>query len=57
MAMVGDPITPAGRTRLATAIKGIGASDNKLMQAHTKADHHNPTSPMPPDQAPPHCSV
>ena len=57
MAMVGNPITPAGRTRLATAIKGIGASDNKLMQAHTKADHHNPTSPMPPDQAPPHCSV
>jgi hypothetical protein len=45
MAMLASPITPAGRTRLPTAIKGIGASDNKLMQAHTKADHHNPSGP------------
>ena len=25
--------------------KGIGATENKLIQAHTKADHHNPSSP------------
>jgi hypothetical protein len=30
---------------LIEALKGIGTADNKLMQAHTKADHHNPTSP------------
>jgi hypothetical protein len=30
---------------LIEALKGIGATDNKLMQAHTKADHHNPSSP------------
>ena len=29
---------------LIEALKGIGA-DNKLLQAHTKADHHNPSSP------------
>jgi hypothetical protein len=27
---------------LIEALKGIGATDNKLIQAHTKADHHNP---------------
>jgi hypothetical protein len=26
-------------------LKGIGATDNKLTQAHTKADQHNPSSP------------
>ena len=25
--------------------RGIGATDNKLLQAHTKADRHNPSSP------------
>jgi hypothetical protein len=30
---------------LIEALKGIGATDNKLLQAHTKADHHNPSSP------------
>jgi hypothetical protein len=30
---------------LIEARKGIGATDNKLLQAHTKADHHNPSSP------------
>ena len=30
---------------LIEALKGIGAADNKLIQAHTKADHHNPNSP------------
>jgi hypothetical protein len=25
------------------ALKGIGAADNKLIQARTKADHHNPS--------------
>ena len=30
---------------LIEALKGIGAADNKLIQAHTKADHHNPSSP------------
>jgi len=30
---------------LIEALNGIGTADNKLMQAHTKADHHNPTSP------------
>ena len=30
---------------LIEALKGIGATDNKLIQAHTKADHHNPCSP------------
>jgi hypothetical protein len=27
------------------ALKAIGIADNKLLQAHTKADHHNPSSP------------
>jgi hypothetical protein len=35
---------------LIDALKGIGAADNKLLQAHTQADHHNPTSPTAPDQ-------
>jgi hypothetical protein len=30
---------------LTEALKGIGAADNKLIQAHTKADHHNPSRP------------
>jgi hypothetical protein len=30
---------------LSEALTGIGAADNKLLQAHTKADHHNPSSP------------
>ena len=30
---------------LIEALKGIGATDNKLIQAHTKADHDNPSSP------------
>jgi hypothetical protein len=30
---------------LIEALKGIGVTDNKLPQAHTKADHHNPSSP------------
>jgi len=30
---------------LIEALKGIGATDNKLLQAHTKADNHNPSSP------------
>lgn len=30
---------------LIEALKGIGAADNKLLQADTKADHHNPSSP------------
>ena len=30
---------------LIEALKGIGATDNKLLQAHTKADHHNPSRP------------
>ena len=30
---------------LIEALKGIGGADNKLLQAHTKADHHNPSSP------------
>jgi hypothetical protein len=30
---------------LIEALKGIGTADNKLLQAHTKADHHNPSSP------------
>jgi hypothetical protein len=28
---------------LIEALKGIGAADNKLLQAHTKADHHEPS--------------
>ncbi len=27
------------------ALKGIGVADNKLLQAHSKADNHNPGSP------------
>jgi hypothetical protein len=27
------------------ALKGIGAAGNKLLQAHVKADRHNPSSP------------
>ena len=30
---------------LIDALKGIGVADNTLLQAHTKADHHNPRSP------------
>jgi hypothetical protein len=30
---------------LIEALKGIGIADNKLLQAHTKADCHNPSSP------------
>ena len=30
---------------LIEALKGIGAADNKLIQAHTKADLHNPSGP------------
>jgi hypothetical protein len=30
---------------LTEALKGIGAADNKLLQAHIKADDHNPGSP------------
>lgn len=30
---------------LIDALKGIGAADNKLLQAHTKADHHEPGGP------------
>ena len=30
---------------LIEALKGIGAADNKLLQAHTKADHHTPSGP------------
>jgi hypothetical protein len=30
---------------LTEALKGIGNADNKLLQAHTKSDHHNPGSP------------
>jgi hypothetical protein len=30
---------------LIEALKGIGAADNKLLQAHTKADHHEPGGP------------
>ena len=30
---------------LIEALKGIGIADKKLLQAHTKADHHNPSSP------------
>ena len=30
---------------LIEALTGIGATDNTLLQAHTKADHHNPSSP------------
>jgi len=28
---------------LIEALKGIGGADNKLLQAHTKADHHKPS--------------
>jgi hypothetical protein len=27
------------------SLKGIGGADNKLMQAHIKTDHHNPSGP------------
>ena len=30
---------------LIEALKGIGATDNKLIQAHTKGDQHNPSGP------------
>jgi hypothetical protein len=30
---------------LIEALKGIGATDSKLLQAHTKADHHKPSGP------------
>jgi hypothetical protein len=29
---------------LIEALKDIGAADNKLLQAHIKADHHSPSS-------------
>jgi hypothetical protein len=32
-------------TLLIEALTGIGAADNKLIQAHTKAEQHNPSSP------------
>ena len=30
---------------LIETLKGIGIADNKRLQAHTKADHHNPSNP------------
>ena len=30
---------------LIEALKGIGVADNMLLHAHTKVDHHNPSSP------------
>jgi hypothetical protein len=30
---------------LIEALKGVGAADNKLIRAHTQADHHDPRSP------------
>jgi hypothetical protein len=30
---------------LIEALKGVGATDDKMTQAHIKADHHNPASP------------
>ena len=30
---------------LIEALKGVGAADNKLIQAHTKADRHDPSRP------------
>ena len=30
---------------LIEALKSIGVADNKLLQAHTKADCHSPTKP------------
>ena len=30
---------------LIEALNAIGATDNKPIQGHAKADHHNPTSP------------
>jgi hypothetical protein len=36
---------------LIEALKGIGIADSKLLQAHTKADCHNPAARIPPDQA------
>ena len=30
---------------LIEAVTGICATDNNLIHAHTKADHHNPSSP------------
>jgi len=30
---------------LIEALKAIGATDNKLLEANTKADHHTPSSP------------
>ena len=30
---------------LIDALKGIGIANDKLLQAHTKADYHNPSSP------------
>ena len=35
----------AHRPRRRHAEAGIGATDGKLLQAHAKADHHNPSSP------------
>jgi hypothetical protein len=42
---------------LIEALKGIGDADSKLLQAHTKAERHNPGSPDPPNQAPPRAAV
>jgi hypothetical protein len=30
---------------LIEALRGIGTADKKLLQAHIRADHHNPSSP------------
>ena len=41
----GEPVVDDIIVLLVEALKGIGAADNKLLQAHTRADHHNPSSP------------
>ena len=35
----------AGPDAVRISPKGFGGADNKLIQAHIKADHHNPTGP------------
>ena len=62
-----QPLLPDGFDKLVVAdiiallieaVKGIGAAGNKLLQAHTKADHHKRGGPgAPPDQVPPHSAV
>jgi hypothetical protein len=42
---------------LSEALKGMGATDKKLIQAHTKGNHHSPIGPPPYDQAPPYSEV